>query len=69
MLYDGLLQICVYKEPLTSKFILNKSILDQFMGWEVPVGIERNGDQIKLDFDKLSHIISGGTTDFGNQIS
>lgn len=65
MIYDGLLKIRVYNNPMTTKYLIDRSTLDELKGWEVPVGIERNGELVKLDFDKLAHIIIGGTTDFG----
>ncbi|WP_203289865.1 FtsK/SpoIIIE domain-containing protein [Metabacillus sp. cB07] len=60
--YDGVLLVKIYNEPLTNKFLY--SDVDRCIGWEVPVGISRNG-QIKHDFDKKAHIIVAGTTDFG----
>lgn len=60
--YDGVLLVKIYNEPLTNMFSFKE--FDQCTGWEVPVGISRNG-QIKHDFDKKAHIIVAGTTDFG----
>nr|WP_241139399.1 FtsK/SpoIIIE domain-containing protein [Bacillus mycoides] len=36
----------------------------QCRGWEVPIGITRDG-LVKHDFDKISHMISAGMTDMG----
>lgn len=60
--YDGVLLVKIYNEPLTNKFLFQE--VNQCKGWEVPVGISRNG-QIRHDFDKKAHIIVAGTTDFG----
>ncbi|OHR74019.1 hypothetical protein HMPREF3291_05380 [Bacillus sp. HMSC76G11] len=60
--FDGVLKIKVYNEPLTTMLLYEN--VKKGKGWKVIVGESRNG-YIYHDFEKKSHMIIAGTTDFG----
>ncbi|RYI24988.1 cell division protein FtsK [Bacillus infantis] len=62
--FDGMLIFRVYDEPLTTEWFFNEKLAKKCKGWNVPVGLSRKG-LIFHDFEKKSHIIVAGTTDFG----
>lgn len=63
--FDGMLIFRIHNEPLTTSFLYDESLFSRLKGWEVPVGITKDGELIKHDFDKVAHLIEGGATDFG----
>ena len=63
--FDGMLIFRVHNESLTTNFPYDESLFNRLKGWEVPVGITRDGELIKHDFDKVAHLIDGGATDYG----
>ncbi|MCA1319777.1 cell division protein FtsK [Bacillus tianshenii] len=63
--FDGMLIFRVYDEALTDKFPYEESMFRRLSGWEVPAGVNRSGDLIKHDFEKIAHLVIGGATDFG----
>ena len=64
MLFDGLLKIRVYNEPLPKQLSWNESYLNTGT-WSVPIGKIRNGDIIQHNFDKDKHLIIAGATGYG----
>lgn len=62
--FDGLLIIRVYNKPLPKQISWNPSFIKPDT-WSVPVGITRNGNIIRHDFDKDKHLIIAGATGFG----
>ncbi|MCU7712609.1 FtsK/SpoIIIE domain-containing protein [Priestia sp. JV24] len=63
--FDGMLIFRIHKEPLTTNFPYDESLFSRLKDWEVPVGVTRDGELIKHDFDKVAHLIDGGATDYG----
>ncbi|MYL53322.1 cell division protein FtsK [Pontibacillus yanchengensis] len=63
--FDGMLKFRVYNEGLPELFEYTEELFDKVKTWEIPIGVALGGRLIKHDFDKLAHMIIGGTTDFG----
>lgn len=62
--YDTTLKIKVYNQPLT-KYL---SYENNCKGWTVPVGVSREKDNIKHDFEKVMHMVVAGTTRYGKSV-
>lgn len=66
-LFDGLLKIRVYNEPLSKQITWDDNLLTPGT-WSVPIGYTRNGEIICHDFDKSKHLIVAGATGFGKSV-
>lgn len=64
ILYDGLLIVRVYDEPLPTQIYWDESYLKRGT-WSVPIGLIRNGETIWHNFDKDKHLIIAGATGYG----
>lgn len=61
MVYDGLLKLRIYNEPLPTivKF-------EEGTDWKVPVGMTRGMNEFRYhDFEKIPHMVLGGATRYG----
>jgi DNA segregation ATPase FtsK/SpoIIIE, S-DNA-T family len=65
--FDGALKIRVYDSPLTSKFNYSEDLFSKCRGWEVPIGIDRQG-LIKHDFDEVYNMVIGGSPGYGKSV-
>lgn len=63
--FDGMLIFRVYDEALTDNFLFDEAMFRRLKGWQVPAGINRAGELIKHDFEKIAHLVIGGATDMG----
>ncbi len=63
--FDGMLKFRVYDQELTDMFVFDEELFKKLKSWEVPIGLTIDQKLIKHNFDKLAHMIIGGTTDFG----
>jgi len=63
MHYDGLLYLRVFPQPLIEKLEYQNNC----KGWEIPVGESRT-ESVKHDFDKIPHMLIGGTTRYGKSV-
>lgn len=61
MVYDGLLKLRIYNEPLPTivKF-------EEGTDWKIPVGMTRGMNEFRHhDFEKIPHMVLGGATRYG----
>lgn len=65
--FDGALKIKVYDHPLTTKFDYTETLFSKCKGWEVPIGVTRNG-LIKHDFDEVYNMVIGGSPGYGKSV-
>jgi hypothetical protein len=66
LVWDGMLKIKVYDEPLTTYFELTDELLDKCKGWQIPLGMTRHGF-IKHDMEH-GHIVVAGITRYGKTV-
>jgi DNA segregation ATPase FtsK/SpoIIIE, S-DNA-T family len=66
LLYDGVLKIRVYNEPLSDEVTWNETML-KHNSWAIPIGFNRNG-VIYHDFDKSKHLIIAGVPGSGKSV-
>jgi S-DNA-T family DNA segregation ATPase FtsK/SpoIIIE len=61
ILYDGLLIIRVYDEPLPTQVPFQAGT-----DWKIPVGMTRDRNTFKFhDFEEIPHLITGGSSGYG----
>jgi DNA segregation ATPase FtsK/SpoIIIE, S-DNA-T family len=65
--FDGALKIRVYDSPLTKEFTYTEDLFSKCKGWEVPIGVTRNG-LIKHDFDEVYNMVIGGSPGYGKSV-
>lgn len=63
--FDGMLKFRVYNEQLTSDYTFKQAMESNYLGWQVPIGIDRSGKLIKHDFEVIPHMALGGATRMG----
>lgn len=64
LLYDGLLKVKVYNQPMPS--LVRYEDIPLPSGWSVPVGMIREGNiVIQHDFEQIPHMVIGGATRYG----
>ncbi|MBT2725134.1 MULTISPECIES: FtsK/SpoIIIE domain-containing protein [unclassified Bacillus (in: firmicutes)] len=66
ILFDGLLKVRVYNEPLSKKIPWTKDFIKENT-WSVLIGFNRT-EAIYHDFDKRKHLIVAGATEFGKSV-
>ncbi len=61
IIFDGLLKIRVYNEPLPSEVPYVPGA-----NWSVPIGVTRDRNTFKFhDFERIPHVVLGGATRYG----
>ncbi|RSL29057.1 cell division protein FtsK [Salibacterium salarium] len=65
--FDGMLRLRVHNRPLTEFYEYDDELLAKCNGWQVPVGMARDG-LLWNDFEKYPHIIVAGATDKGKSV-
>ncbi|KHF27123.1 DNA translocase FtsK [Anoxybacillus sp. BCO1] len=61
MLFDGMLRIRVYEQPIPEVLPFDDSMLMKCRGWEIPIGLSR-AQFVKHDFDQIPHMVVAGAT-------
>ncbi|QFF98798.1 cell division protein FtsK [Psychrobacillus glaciei] len=61
IIFDGLLKIRVYNEPLPLQVPFEPGV-----NWSVPVGVTRDKNTFRYhDFEKIPHLVTGGSSGYG----
>jgi len=66
LLWDGMLKVRVYNEPLPTMIPLTDEMLSKCNGWEIPLGVSRKG-LIKHDMEN-GHMCVAGITQYGKTV-